>query len=45
VDANVPLTTLVAAAGVDSLHAFSRLMPYFSSATADAAAKALRGTQ
>lgn len=45
VDANVPLTTLVAAAGVDSLHAFSRLMPYFSTATADAAAKALRGPE
>lgn len=43
VDANVPLTVLVAAAGVDSLHAFSRLMPYFSTAAADAAAKALRG--
>lgn len=43
VDANVRLTSLVAAAGVDSLHAFSRLLPYFKVSPAHEAAKALRG--
>jgi hypothetical protein len=43
VDANVRLTALVAAAGVDSLHAFSRLMPYFKVSPAHEAARALRG--
>lgn len=43
VDANVPLTALVAASGVDSLHALSRLMPHFTVLSAQQAATALRG--
>ena len=43
VDAGVPLTALVAAAGVESLHALSRFMPYFEPLGADDAQAALRG--
>jgi len=45
VDANTPLSVLIAAAGVDTLHALSRFMPYFTPLGADDAQGALRGTQ
>ncbi|MEZ0106331.1 hypothetical protein ABH920_000312 [Catenulispora sp. EB89] len=43
IDSGVALPTIVAAAGVDSLHALSRLMPYVAPVDADTAAAALRG--
>jgi hypothetical protein len=45
VDANIPLTTLIAAAGVDTLHGLSRLMPYFAPADPDIARQLLRGRE
>lgn len=45
VDANVPLTTLIAAAGVDTLHALSRLMPYFAPTDPGTARLLLRGRE
>ncbi len=43
VDERIPLTALVAAAGVESLHALSRLMPYFTPADPALAEQSLRG--
>lgn len=43
VDARTPLTVLAAAAGVDSLHALSRLMLYFAPVEAGEAEAILRG--
>lgn len=43
VDERIPLTALVAAAGVESLHALSRLMPYFTPVGPDLAEQSLRG--
>ena len=43
VDEGIPLTTLVAAAGVDTLHALSRLMPYFAPVEAARGEQLLRG--
>jgi hypothetical protein len=43
INAQVPLPVLVAAAGVDSLHALSRLMPHVAVVGADEAARFLRG--
>ena len=45
VDAGSPITVLVAAAGVESLHALSRFMPYFATLNPDAAAAWLRGPE
>lgn len=43
VDAGTPITVLVAAAGIESLHALSRFMPHFATLEPDAAAAWLRG--
>lgn len=43
VDGNTPLSALIAASGVDTLHAFSRFMQYFAPLDPDAAQDALRG--
>ena len=45
IDGNTPLTALVAASGVDTLHAFSRFMQYVTPLVADEARDALRGPQ
>jgi hypothetical protein len=44
IDAGVPLPVIVAAAGVVSLHALSRYLPYVRAVDADTAAAVLRGT-
>ena len=43
IDNNTPLSALIAASGVDTLHAFSRFMQYFTPLDPDAAQEALRG--
>lgn len=43
IDAGVALPVLVAAAGVDTLHALSKLLPHVAAAVPDAAAAMLRG--
>jgi hypothetical protein len=42
-ETDVPISAIVANAGVDSLHALSRLMPYVTPADPSRAAEALRG--
>jgi hypothetical protein len=42
-ESGVPLTTIVAAAGVDSLHALSRVLPFVRGVSVDQAAELLRG--
>lgn len=43
INAQLPLPVLVAAAGVETLHALSRFLPYATPTSADAAAQFLRG--
>lgn len=45
VDDNTPLSALIAASGVDTLHAFSRFMQYVKPLDPDAARQALRGSK
>ncbi len=42
-EARVPITVIVAAAGVDTLHGLSRVLPYLSPVPVDEAAECLRG--
>ncbi|MER7662074.1 hypothetical protein [Streptomyces sp. NPDC096193] len=42
-ESRVPITVIVAAAGVDSLHGLSRILPFLSGIPADEAAALLRG--
>lgn len=39
----LPITVIVAAAGVDTLHGLSRILPYLDPVFADEAARLLRG--
>ncbi|MFG2027180.1 hypothetical protein [Streptomyces sp. NPDC048825] len=41
----LPITVIVAAAGVDTLHGLSRILPFLSAVPADEAARLLRGGQ
>jgi len=41
----LPITVIVAAAGVDTLHGLSRILPHLRSVSADEAARLLRGGQ
>ncbi|WP_308122127.1 hypothetical protein [Streptomyces sp. TRM70350] len=41
----LPITVIVAAAGVDTLHSLSRILPYLNPVPADEAARLLRGGQ
>ncbi|WP_326770760.1 hypothetical protein OG978_44485 (plasmid) [Streptomyces sp. NBC_01591] len=42
-ESRVPITVIVAAAGVDTLHGFSRILPFLRGIPADEAAALLRG--
>lgn len=42
-NARLPITVIVAAAGVDTLHGLSRVLPYLAGIPADEAARLLRG--
>ncbi|MEU3522180.1 hypothetical protein ABZ770_44335 [Streptomyces sp. NPDC006654] len=41
----LPITVIVAAAGVDTLHGLSRILPFLSAVPAEEAARLLRGSQ
>ncbi|SEG75789.1 hypothetical protein SAMN04489712_11184 [Thermomonospora echinospora] len=43
IEGNLPLPVIVAAAGVDTLHGLSRVLPYVKGASTDRAAELLRG--
>jgi hypothetical protein len=44
-EARLPITVIVAAAGVDTLHGLSRILPFLSAVPAEEAARLLRGSQ